>query len=256
MLASAAMRTWFGLALGLALGGVLLGCGGKKDSPTPSASSASAAPSTHKSAKVATNAPSPDASHSADAPAKPAPKADPVFAELMKQDPSAVTLDKKVSLASLGVEWSIPSAWVVDDYTTKFGDAKEQRKGCHPPAATGDSPYFDIVLPDPEAHKQQEWNGQDFPVAGQKPSGGPENWQWVPYVGFGLGPSRLAVVATHRQEISARAIGEVGGPWTHAWFFFKHPKTEKIGQMMLTWKTGDAASQTILEGIAKSVTPR
>lgn len=255
MLASAAMRSSSGLALGLALGGVLLACGGKKETPTPAASSASAAPSTHKSAKVAAHTAAPDASHSADAPPKAPPKADPVFAELMKQDPSAVVLGKKVSLASLGVEWSIPSAWVVDDYTVKLGDAKEQRKGCHPPAPTSDTPYFDVVAPDPDLHKAQEWNGQDFPIAGQKPSGGPENWQWVPYVGFGLGPGRLAVIATHRQELSAQAVGEIGGPWTHAWLFFKHPKSEKIGQMMLTWKTGDAASQTILEGIAKSVTP-
>lgn len=176
-----------------------------------------------------------------------------MFVGLTKEGP-AVTLEKKVSLPSLGVEWSIPAAWVVDDYTTKLGTAKEDRKGCHPAAVTDATPYFDVVAPVIDAHKQEEWNGQDFPVPGQKPNGGPDNWEWAPYVGVALAKSQLVVVGTHRVEHPVVAAGEPSvGPYTHVWLFFRHPKTNKVGQVMLTWKSGDVASQTVLEGIAKSI---
>lgn len=244
------------MAVALLSGGVaLVACGGKKDAPGPAASSATAAAST-AAPKPAKPAPTAAPEASADAHAqKPEPRVDPVFAGLMKTEAVAVSLEKKVSLPSLGVEWSIPSAWVVDDYTSKPGAAKEDRKGCHPPTITPETPYFDVVAPVIDAHQKEEWNGQAFPVAGQKPNGGEDKWEWAPYVGFGLGATRLAVVGTHRVEHPAPEPGEApSGPYTHVWIFFKQPKTNKVGQIMLTWKSGDGASQTILEAIAKSVT--
>lgn len=246
------------VTIALSVSAAGLGCGGKKDASASASSSASAVALPHRSAKpavVATAAPTTPPSAAAETP-KPQPRVDAIIGGLTKLDGPPVTLEKKVTLSSLGVEWSIPSAWVVDDYNLKFGKEKEDRKGCHPPAISPETPYFDVVLPLVDDHLKEEWNGQPFPIAGQKPSGGPDRWDWIPFVSFGLGKDRLPVVATHRQEVPIVAEGEApAGAYTHVWMFFKHPKNERVGQLMLTWRSGDVASQSILEAIARSVTP-
>ena len=254
MLTSAPMRrTVFTLALVAALPA----CGGKKDVPPPAASSATPVASSlaHKPLKLPSTAVPEDSAGDAPAP-KPEPKVDPIIGGLSKEEAPPVALDKKVTLASLGVEWSIPATWVVDDFTTKFGASKEERKGCHPPVVDPESPYFDVVVPNVEAHQKQEWNGQTFPIAGQKPNGGEDKWDWAPYASFALGPAKLPIIGTHRQEVPHVEPGQpIAGAYTHVWLFFKHPKTQKIGQIMLTWRSGDLAAQKILEGVAKTVNP-
>jgi hypothetical protein len=253
MLTSAPMRR---SAIALLLVVSLSACGGKKDAPAPAASSATAASSVaHKPPKVAST-PAPDESGDEPPAPKPTPKVDAIVSGLTKEEASPVALEKKVSMPSLGVEWSIPATWVVEDYATKLGREKEDRKGCHPPAVDSESPFFDVVAPHIDQHQTEEWNGQGFPVAGQKPNGGEDKWDWTPYAAFTLGAEKLPVIGTHRQEVPAVEPGQpVAGAYTHVWLFFKHPKTQKVGQIMLTWRSGDLAAQKILEAVAKTVTP-
>jgi hypothetical protein len=257
VVASSSMRRtsleWCGALLLLSVFGAA--CGSKKD-PAPAASIAAPRPSMLARPKPVKTVEPEDTGDAPDDSAKPVAQGDPILGGLSKAEGPPIALDKKVDFASAELNWAIPVAWVVDDWSLKPGAEKANRKACHPPALTDDTPYFDVLEAAVGAHVPEEWNGQPFPVVGQKPNGGEDKWDWSPWAAVTLGSARFSAVATHRTENPEIAQGESPrGPYVHVWMFFKHPKTEKVIQVMLTWKAGDQASQKILEAVARSIAP-
>ena len=213
----------------------------KKDaaaSASAQASLSASAPAPFLTIAVPPVRPFPASSQSADAPPGPKPPSDPTFADITNAVEPAPGVDKAVAYPELAVHWSVPGSWVTENFVPAPGKPHEQRRTSRSPDGNA---FFDVLGADVETHTASMWKGQPFPQVGLKPDGGVEGRDWTPFASVSLG--KVPSIGSHYTD----------GRFTYAWIFFKHPKSARVLQVILTWPSGDEHTRKVLASIAGSL---